>query len=386
MPQRQQQLLSEQRRLKERLVKLKQQVAGAEASHAEAADALRASEAAISDANRRLRELASERRQVQQEIDVLSARGRALDSRRLEEEQGLAMLLRSQYALRRQTPAQRLIDGGSAGALQRELVYFDYLARGRAKTVSELRVRGEELIELQAQSEVKRHELASLSDDEQRNRAELQQQQAARARMLERLAKQLTGQRRSLEALQRDERRLASLIGEIDRLLAEQARRQPRAPKAGSPARPPAPTAPDGPVDGEFAQLRGRLVLPVRGEVVARFGSPRPTEAQVDAPTWKGVFIRAKAGADVQVVAAGRVVFADWLRGFGNLLVIDHGEGFLSVYGNNESLLAEVGARVAAGDPVATVGSTGGAADAGLYFELRFKGRPIDPLRWAQAR
>jgi septal ring factor EnvC (AmiA/AmiB activator) len=131
--------------------------------------------------------------------------------------------------------------------------------------------------------------------------------------------------------------------------------------------------------------LRGRLVLPVRGEVVARFGSPRPTEAQVDAPTWKGVFIRAKAGADVQVVAAGRVVFADWLRGFGNLLVIDHGEGFLSVYGNNESLLAEVGARVAAGDPVATVGSTGGAADAGLYFELRFKGRPIDPLRWAQA-
>jgi septal ring factor EnvC (AmiA/AmiB activator) len=85
-------------------------------------------------------------------------------------------------------------------------------------------------------------------------------------------------------------------------------------------------------------------------------------------------------------VAAGRVVFADWLRGFGNLLVIDHGEGFLTVYGNNESLLAEAGDKVASADPVATVGSTGGIAEAGLYFEMRFKGRPIDPLRWAQAR
>jgi septal ring factor EnvC (AmiA/AmiB activator) len=140
------------------------------------------------------------------------------------------------------------------------------------------------------------------------------------------------------------------------------------------------------PADGDFAQWRGKLVLPVRGEVTARFGSPRPTEAQVDAPTWKGVFIRAPAGADVHAVAAGRVVFADWLRGFGNLLVIDHGDGFLSVYGNNESLLAAVGAAVEAGDPVATVGSTGGVAEPGLYFEIRLKGRPIDPLRWAQAR
>ena len=192
----------------------------------------------------------------------------------------------------------------------------------------------------------------------------------------------------ALQTLQRDEKRLASLLGEIDKLLAEQARRQPREPApAGRPSRSAAaPAAVDLPDDGALARLRGQMVLPVRGEVVARFGSPRQTEAQVDAPTWKGVFIRAAPGADVHAAAAGRVVFADWLRGFGNLLVIDHGEGVLSVYGNNESLLADVGARVGAGDPVATVGSSGGAAEAGLYFELRFKGRPIDPLRWAQAR
>jgi len=387
-PQRKQQLQDEQRRLQQQLVQLRQQVARAEASRAEAADALRESEAAISEANRRLRELGAERRQVQQEIDALASRSRAIGERRVEEEKGLGAVLRSQYVLARLSPLQRLLEGASPGDLQRELLYLDHLARSRSRALGELHSRGEELAELQAQSQAKQVELAALADDEERDRAELLRQQAARSRTLERIARQLAGQQRSLQTLQRDEKRLASLLGEIDKLLAEQARRQPREPApAGRPSRSAAaPAAVDLADDGALARLRGQMVLPVRGEVVARFGSPRQTEAQVDAPTWKGVLIRAAPGADVHAAAAGRVVFADWLRGFGNLLVIDHGEGVLSVYGNNESLLADVGARVGAGDPVATVGSSGGAAEAGLYFELRFKGRPIDPLRWAQAR
>ena len=387
-PQRKQQLQDEQRRLQQQLVQLRQQVARAEASRAEAADALRESEAAISEANRRLRELGAERRQVQQEIDALASRSRAIGERRVEEEKGLGAVLRSQYVLARLSPLQRLLEGASPGDLQRELLYLDHFARSRSRALGELHSRGEELAELQAQSQAKQVELAALADDEERDRAELLRQQAARSRTLERIARQLAGQQRSLQTLQRDEKRLASLLGEIDKLLAEQVRRQPREPApAGRPSRSAAaPAAVDLPDDGALARLRGQMVLPVRGEVVARFGSPRQTEAQVDAPTWKGVLIRAAPGADVHAAAAGRVVFADWLRGFGNLLVIDHGEGVLSVYGNNESLLADVGARVGAGDPVATVGSSGGAAEAGLYFELRFKGRPIDPLRWAQAR
>jgi septal ring factor EnvC (AmiA/AmiB activator) len=106
----------------------------------------------------------------------------------------------------------------------------------------------------------------------------------------------------------------------------------------------------------------------------------------VNAPTWKGVFIRAPLGAEVRAVAAGRVVFADWLRGFGNLLIADHGDGLLSVYGNNESLLRSVGERIDAEEVIAVVGNTGGNTESGLYFELRLEGRPIDPLKWAQAR
>jgi septal ring factor EnvC (AmiA/AmiB activator) len=136
----------------------------------------------------------------------------------------------------------------------------------------------------------------------------------------------------------------------------------------------------------QFAQMRGRLPLPVAGEITGRFGAPRKVEGAGTAPTWKGIFIKAPAGAGVRAVATGQVVFADWLRGFGNLMVIDHGEGFLSVYGNNESLLRNVGDRVAVGDVVAAVGNTGGIEQTGLYFELRFRGRPFDPLNWVATR
>ena len=126
--------------------------------------------------------------------------------------------------------------------------------------------------------------------------------------------------------------------------------------------------------------MRGQLRLPVKGTIAGRFGSPRAEGGA----SWKGIFIRAAEGVEVKAVAAGAVVFSDWLRGFGNLLIIDHGDDFLSVYGNNESLLATVGARVRSGEAVATVGNSGGNPDSGLYFELRHRGQAFDPLKWAR--
>jgi septal ring factor EnvC (AmiA/AmiB activator) len=227
-------------------------------------------------------------------------------------------------------------------------------------------------------------------EQQERNRGDRAgcQQQAARRQTLDRIARQIAVQRQSIATLERDERRLTTLIDQLSRMLAEQARRRERPPSTGAPPRSPSPSpeSAEPPASAAFTKLRGQLALPVRGEIVARFGSPRRTEAGVDAPTWKGVFIRAAPGTDVQAVAAGRVIFADWLRGFGNLLILDHGEGFISVYGNNSTLMRSVGERVERGDAIAEVGNTGGQAEAGLYFELRYQGRPIDPLRWAAAR
>ena len=117
--------------------------------------------------------------------------------------------------------------------------------------------------------------------------------------------------------------------------------------------------------------------LPVRGAVTNRFGAARP-----EGGTWKGIFIRAAAGSEVKAIAGGRVVFADWMRGFGNLLIIDHGRGYLSIYGNNDALLKQTGDTLRGGEAIAAAGSSGGNAESGLYFEIRHQGKPIDPLKW----
>ena len=104
--------------------------------------------------------------------------------------------------------------------------------------------------------------------------------------------------------------------------------------------------------------------------------------AREEGATWKGLFIRCVSGETIHAVADGRVVYADWLRGFGNLLILDHGKGYMSLYANNEALLSQVGEKVRGGDPIARVGASGGQGESGLYFELRRDGKPFDPLKW----
>jgi septal ring factor EnvC (AmiA/AmiB activator) len=128
--------------------------------------------------------------------------------------------------------------------------------------------------------------------------------------------------------------------------------------------------------------LRGQLRLPVRGELTRRFGAPRGAAGTET----KGVFIRAPEGREVRAIAGGRVVYADWMRGFGNLLIVDHGEAYLSIYANNESLLKQAGEAVTAGEAIATTGSSGGNEETGLYFEMRHLGRAFDPLRWVKLK
>jgi septal ring factor EnvC (AmiA/AmiB activator) len=136
-----------------------------------------------------------------------------------------------------------------------------------------------------------------------------------------------------------------------------------------------APAAPAG----AFAALKGQLRAPVSGKVAAKFGSKRG-----DGPSWKGVFIRTSEGADVHAVAGGRVVFADWLRGFGNLIIVDHGGQYMSIYGNNQSLLKRAGDIVKPGDAIASAGNSGGNEESGLYFELRHQGAAFDPAGWVK--
>jgi septal ring factor EnvC (AmiA/AmiB activator) len=151
---------------------------------------------------------------------------------------------------------------------------------------------------------------------------------------------------------------------------------------------PPKPEAPQRSADtalaadlpsGAFESLRGRLPAPIAGKIAARFGAKRG-----DGPTWRGMFIKAPEGTDVRAIAAGRVVFANWMRGYGNLIIINHGGEYLSIYGNNQTLMKQAGDAVKPGDVIASAGNTGGNEESGLYFELRHLGKAFDPAGWVR--
>jgi septal ring factor EnvC (AmiA/AmiB activator) len=406
-PQRQQTLQREQRELQSELAKLKRQLAASQASRTDAADAVASSDVAISNANRRLRELSVARSRVEQQIVALAQRERDVASRQGESQRQLDELLRQQQRLSLRDPWQLLLEGRNPGDLGRERQYLAYLSRDTEATVGQLQSRREELHSLQLQLEEKQHELAKISEDESRSRLQLEQEQARRKRTLEQLSRQISGQKQSIARLERDEQRLGALIDQISKILADQARRDAerarqqaeRESKAKREARSPATSRPPGtaqaapttpadlpPITSNFAQQKGKLLLPIDGILTARFGSPRRSEGGSAGPSWKGVFLQAPVGTEVRAVGPGQVVFADWLRGFGNLMVVDHGEGFLSIYGNNEALLRNVGDRIAVREVIASVGNTGGNETPGLYFELRFQGRPFDPLTWIATR
>jgi septal ring factor EnvC (AmiA/AmiB activator) len=400
-PKRQQELQSEQRELKARLAQLKKSLASTESAHSEAADALAASETAISTANRQLQQLATARRQVEKRIGELQTSEREAAAAQNTHSSQLGLALRDEYALGQRPDLQAMADPAQTVRDRFDAAYLDSVVRERMRRIGELHDRRAELVALESESVQRRAELDRIDADERKSRAQLLKQETARRTTLGRLAREIASQRQSVANLERDDARLGNVIEQISKVLSEQARRRATA-RARSPA--------DGRTGGaderasagsgandhfeppsstRFARLRGKLVLPVQGSIGSRYGAARLGEdgkPQDGAPAWKGLFIRADAGSPVHAVAAGRVVFADWLRGFGNLLILDHGEGFLSVYANNETLLHNVGEEVAGDDVIAAVGNTGGNAQSGLYFEMRFQGRPFDPLSWAVAR
>jgi septal ring factor EnvC (AmiA/AmiB activator) len=375
---------------------MKQQLAAAEASQADATDALRASESAISNANRRLRELAASRAQAEARIRDLQQHSRATLRNQAEQQRQLGLVLRAQFVGGRTSPWHRLFDGENPNQIGRDQRYLEYVSLAQNSAIGELRSRRDELAALEAESRDRQKELDAIAREEGESRAQLLRQQAAHKQALERASKQIRTQRESIAALERNERRLTGLIDQLSRVLAEQERQRQLGERKAKPG--PAPqrqaarpvAAPESAASAVTTSVpltpQLRMALPVQGEIVARFGSPRRTEAGVDAPTWKGLLIQAPQGAEVRAVAGGQVIFSDWLRGFGNLLIVDHGNGVMSVYGNNATLARSAGDRVAQGDVIAEVGNTGGMPQPGLYFEVRHRGRPVDPLQWIAAR
>jgi septal ring factor EnvC (AmiA/AmiB activator) len=358
--------------LRSRIETLQKTLAESEETKHETADALRESERAISESNRLLRGLAEDQRAVNARLADLRDQNQRASGDLEAQRNRLARLLYQQYTGGQPDALKLLLNREDPNRIARDIFYLTYLARARAELIANLRSNLGRISDLTQETQQESAELAAINAAQQAQRQRLEAEKAARKAVLVKVSRQIEKQRKEISTLKRDEARLAKLIEQLSRMLAR--------------TKPPGlrnERLPDGAaVTGAFGQLKGRLNLPVRGELKNRFGGPREGSGVL----WKGLFIASAPGQDVKAIAGGRVVFADWLRGFGNLLIIDHGDGYMSLYGNNESLYKQVGDAARGGETVAAVGNSGGNMDSGLYFEIRHQGVAFDPLGWVSLK
>ncbi|MCM8611646.1 peptidoglycan DD-metalloendopeptidase family protein [Accumulibacter sp.] len=393
--------------LRSQIEALRRQMTAAEGSRRDAVDQLQEAERAISATQRQLHETGTETERLRTRLSELERHsgelGRVLNA----QQEQLARLLHRQYLRGNPDPVRMFLNGDDPNQLARDLYYLEMIGRARREILRDIEAT------LQRQQALARDtrqqgELLAASEARQREEhARLMAQRQQRQLALSRVSEQIAEQRREIGTLQRDERRLAELVDRLARILAAQAGDARREAQRREPARPPGTREPASsaeaaagdaraaspPAAGRtdeaasttgaagLARLKGQLRLPTRGSVSNRFGTTRQ-----EGSNWKGLFILASNGSEVRSIAAGKVVFAEWMRGFGNLLIVDHGGGYLSIYANNESLLKNVGEEARLGEVIATVGNSGGNPESGLYFELRHQGRPLDPMAWVGAR
>ena len=338
-------------------------------SQSEAADELRESERAISHGKRKLAELSLQHRAADHTLGALRQQAQQLERDMQSQQAMLSKLLYQQYLGGKQEYFKLLLNNHDPDQAAREMRYYEYIARGRSIWLNTLRINLAQLNEIVQQTQHKSGEIAALQAEENVQQKILEKDKLARQHVISQFAQQLKQQRHEIGRLQRDENRLSQLVAKLSKILTRQKGKGVFSNDK----------LPDNRFDGKpFEQLKGKLTLPVMGEVVNKFGSARPDSTVL----WRGLLLRAASGQPVKSVAAGRVVFADWLRGFGNLLIIDHGKGYMSLYGNNETLYKQVGDILRGGDTVAAVGNSGGNENSGVYFELRHRGVPLDPINW----
>ncbi len=323
------------------------------------------------------RELAALQRQVEARVSALAdlhARRDELTESLARQRKSLAALLRAAHALGEHAPLKLLLAQDRVADGQRLLAYHGYLQRERARRIDQLAAELQALAAVEVRIEAERVALDAARDAQQARLDALARDRTARAGTLAQLEARYRDRAAREKALGRDVKSLERLLATL-REAAARAARERAAAQAPAPSGVPAAIAPAGGI------RVGGLGWPVAGSLLAAYGARMPDGRRSD-----GVLIAADAGTEVTAAAAGQVVFADWMTGYGLILILDHGDDTMSLYAHNDTLLRVVGDSVARGDAVARVGSSGGQGRPALYFELRRNGAPVDPRSWLQRR
>ncbi len=319
----------------------------------------------------------------------------ALEEKSRQLTNGMAGLARATYIMGRQEYTKLLLQQQKPEKLNRSLVYYRYLAESRLQRVNQVNANALEITRLTALTKTHSDELRHLQQQLSAEQAEAEQLRGKREHSLAAIQAQINDRSKEMQRLQADEKRLIKLLDALQREsqrqreLAhkrelERQRKQQAKAREKIQQKQKTTVAKANPIPlkgGKFPQMKGRLRLPVNAPISAQFGQTN----QESGTKWDGVWFSAPENTAVQAIYSGQIAYADWFRGFGLLLIIDHGDGYMSLYSHNKELHKSLGDSVKTGEVIARVGSTGGLPKPGLYFEVRENGQPRNPLIWCKA-
>jgi len=351
-------------------------------------DQLQSQEKVIAQASRQLRETRNSLNALNGEISQLTASIARLEKQQAQQEALLAQQLDAAFRQGQHNGVQLLLGGEESQRSERILAYFGYLNDARRQSIDALQKTRQTLGAQKTSLEQKQQQQKNLLTQQQGQQEKLQQASAARKKTLSALENALEKDQADLVEMRQNESRLQDKIARAEREARERAareareaekvrQRQAQAKAKGSTYQPTQSERELVARTGGLGRAGGQALWPVRGRIEHRFGEQLQGELR-----WKGLVIDAPEGAEVKAIADGRVLMADWLQGYGLVVVLEHGKGDMSLYGYNQSALVSVGAQVKAGQPIALVGTSGGRGTPSLYFEIRRQGQAVNPLPW----
>ncbi|MCH4296140.1 peptidoglycan DD-metalloendopeptidase family protein [Shewanella sp. 3B26] len=316
---------------------------------------LRKDEEAIAAAAKAITQTRGKLKTVDGKLEGLRVRSKELNALKATQQESLSKQLASAYLAGNHDYTKMLLSQQNPATIERMLAYYQYLNNARIKAINELKHTMDELRQNHADQLDEQEKLTQLVAEQQQQAKRLESEQSQRQATLKELQKTLSSRGAELEQLQIEE-------ASLKRVLEQAVKSAKASPKLTG-----------------LASQRGKLSWPTKGRLTESFGSARSGQIK-----WKGVLLSAPEGQDIKAISDGKVIYADWLKGFGMVLVLDHGNGYMSLYGHAQALLKGPGDTVKGGDTIALVGRSGGQTQPGLYFEIRHKGQAVDPANYCR--
>ena len=347
-----------------------------ESERSDASQALREVDGKVSGTQRSLHALETQIAEQREALEDLREKRLALENSLSRQRAELATLIRSAYALGRHAQLKLLLEQDRLSDLARVLAYHRYFQRDRQQRITGISVELQSLAQVGEQIEATQAELVATRDRQKSELATLAEQRRERGKVVSSLDSKFRDRKARITALGRDEKSTVVLLERLRKLMAQMPKPVAKPGKPGKPGNSSRPTLKPSGI-GSAMIPTGPLKLPLAGSMLAGYGGVMP-----DGHKSQGWLIAGNPGAEVHAVSAGRVAYADWLKGYGLLIIIDHGNGYMTLYAFNDALLKNTGDSVRAGETISTVGSSGGQGRSALYFELRRNGQPQDPRSW----